>query len=573
MRASGSHKGNISSKEKPKSVERTLGHYLSFRSSIYARVVYIIAILSVFLFVAYSVIFKSVYESYLDTVIRQRGDNIGSVIEGSLYYSMLKNDKSMLQSTLDVINAMPGIDEVNMYDSRDSVVYASFSVDSAVHSNPDCVSCHDDFEVMFPAKQKTYRIIDNQSACIMNQSDKGHRQLLVRTPILNESSCYTSSCHAHHQKDEVLGSLIIKVPLAELDAAVTKSSAEFFLLAILITVVIFALLIFFTRNKIQKPLSEILTASEAVSKGDRSRRLEIRPYLLDDMRSVALAFNNMLDNLDAANRELQNWSHQLEYKVMKKSEELAEIQNELIHIERITSLGKLSSSVAHEINNPLSGILTYSKLVSKQLAKTELPDAIKEPMMKYLKVIESESKRCGDIVKGLLDFSRKDQENFEICHLHQILKETFNLMAHQMHMAGIHFYSDYKAESDLIHCNDNQIKQVCLALLVNAQEAITVNGEVIIKTSNPDNEHIKMDIVDNGVGISKEDISRIFQPFFSAKQRANGIGLGLAIVHGIVQSHRGLIEVVSEPGKGTTISVLLSLLKTEISTKKNELDN
>ena len=104
---------------------------------------------------------------------------------------------------------------------------------------------------------------------------------------------------------------------------------------------------------------------------------------------------------------------------------------------------------------------------------------------------------------------------------------------------------------------------MCIALLVNAQEAVTTNAEVLIKTSNPDDEHIKMDITDNGVGIAKEDISRIFQPFYSAKQRASGIGLGLAIVHGIVQSHKGKIEVVSEPGKGTTMSVVFNLITKE----------
>ncbi len=564
MKNNPKNSGNQPSPKEKNSVKKFFSNYFSFRSSIYARVVYIIAILSVFLFISYSIIFKSVYEGYLNTVIRQRGDNVGSVIEGSLYYSMLKNDKSALQSTLDIINAMPGIDEVNMYNNFDSLVYSSFISDTVVHGNPNCVSCHTDFDKMFPAKQKTYRIIDYKSACIMNQSDRGHRQLLVRTPILNERSCYVSACHAHSQDEEVLGSLIIKVPLSELDSAVTKSSTEFFILAIIITVALVSLLIFFTRNKIQKPLNEIISASEAVSKGDRSRRLEIKPYLLEDMKLVSLAFNNMLDNLDAANRELENWSRQLEYKVQKKSEELAEIQNELIHIERITSLGKLSSSVAHEINNPLSGILTYSKLVAKQLTKLEAPDQLKDSMLKYLKVIENESKRCGDIVKGLLDFSRKDQDNFVPCHLHKILKETYHLMAHQMRIAGVHFYTDFAAESDLIYCNDNQVKQVCVALLVNALEAVTVNGEILIKTSNTDEDHIKIDISDNGVGIAAEDISRIFQPFYSAKQNASGIGLGLAIVHGIVQSHSGKIEVVSEPGKGTTMSVLFKLLKNEI---------
>ncbi len=112
----------------------------------------------------------------------------------------------------------------------------------------------------------------------------------------------------------------------------------------------------------------------------------------------------MLDNINSAAVELQNWSHQLEYKVQKKSEELLEAQNELIHIEKIASLGKLSSSVAHEINNPLSGVLTYTKLIQKQLGKAEVEETVKQSMLKHLNVIETETKRCGEIVKGFLIF-------------------------------------------------------------------------------------------------------------------------------------------------------------------------
>ena len=245
----------------------------------------------------------------------------------------------------------------------------------------------------------------------------------------------------------------------------------------------------------------------------------------------------------------------------RKSEELSEIQKELIHIERIASLGKLSSSVAHEINNPLSGVLTYTKLVHKQLDKIDLESGSKESMLKYLKVIEAETKRCGDIVKGLLDFSRKDEENFEARHLHKILKEAYDLMAHQMKISDINFYTDFIAENDLISCRENQIKQACIAILVNASEAVSDNGEVLMKTFNPDDDHIRLEIIDNGVGIVPEDIPHIFEPFFSAKQKASGIGLGLAIVHGIVQNHKGKIEVDSDPGKRTSMSIILPLIK------------
>ncbi|RIH65500.1 sensor histidine kinase [Mariniphaga sediminis] len=535
--------------------------YLRFQSSIYARVVYIIAILSFFLFIAYGTIFNSVYGEYLDTVIRQRGNDIGSIIESSLYYSMLKNDNTALQSTLDIINTISGVDQVNLYDYENELVYSSFFSDTLRHSDPDCISCHTDFGAMFPQKEKAYRIIDYKSACEMSENSDGHRQLLIRSPILNERSCYTASCHYHGPEEEVLGSLIIKVPLESLDTAVSKSSAEFFLLASLITFILVSILIFLTNRKIRRPLSAIISASEAVSKGDRNRRLEINPNLLDDMRMVSQAFNNMLDNLDAANKELENWSHQLEYKVQKKSEELSDIQNELIHIERIASLGKLSSSVAHELNNPLSSILTYTKLVSKKISRMELDAGLSAALEKHLKMIEMETKRCGEIVKGLMDFSRKGQEDFKNVPLHKVLKQTYELVEHRMKMANIHFYTDFDAQNDLVFCNENQIKQVCVALLVNASEAVSENGEILMRTSNPDKEYIKLDIVDNGVGISPEDIPHIFQPFFSAKQKASGIGLGLAIVHGIVQSHQGRVDVESEPGKGTTISVVLPLVK------------
>jgi two-component system, NtrC family, sensor kinase len=395
----------------------------------------------------------------------------------------------------------------------------------------------------------------------MNQTEEGYRQLLIHSPILNERSCYTSSCHAHQASDEVLGSLLIKIPLNDLDTAVSKSSTEFFLLAIFTTIVLATILIIFTRRRIKKPLNAIVKASQSVAKGDTSTRVEIIPNQLDDIRVVSSAFNNMLDNINAAAIELQNWSHQLEYKVQKKSEELLEAQNELIHVEKIASLGKLSSSVAHEINNPLAGVLTYTKLVHKQLSKVEIDPTTKESMLKHLTVIETETKRCGDIVKGLLDFSRKDQENFNAQHLNKVLKETYDLMAHQMKMGNILFTSELSAGSDLIFCSENQIKQACVAILVNASEAIQENGEIMLRTFNPDQENIKIEIIDNGSGISPEDMPHIFEPFFSAKHKTSGIGLGLAIAHGIIISHKGRIEVDSKVGKGTIISVILPLIK------------
>jgi two-component system, NtrC family, sensor kinase len=535
--------------------------YVEFRSSIYSRVVYIMTLSSIILFVVFGFLFRSVYEQNLNTVIRQNGNNIGSIVEGSLYHSMLENNKSTLQSTLDIINTMSGIDDVNMYDDSDRLVYSSFSSDSANHSNPDCLSCHGNIQSMFPRKEKSYRIINVKSECSMYKNDNAHRHLLIRSPILNEKSCYTSACHFHEESDDVLGSLIIKMPLADLDKAVEKSSAKFYLLALVTTLLLIGALILFTSKNIKNPLNDLIKASIAVSNGNKNTRLEIKPNQLDDMRMVSQAFNDMLDNLQSATEELQNWSQQLEYKVQKKSEELGAAQNELIHIERIASLGKLSSSVAHEINNPLSGILVYTKLIHKQLSNPELDDAKKDTMLKHLKLIENETKRCGEIVKGLLEFSKKDQEDFESKHLHKILQDTYELMTHPIKIANISFHTELNAKSDLIFCSPNQIKQACVAILVNATEAVHENGEIVISTTNPDIDSIRMDISDSGIGIPEDDIPQIFQPFFSTKHDTSGIGLGLAIVHGIIKSHNGKIDVKSELGRGTTISITLPLIR------------
>jgi two-component system NtrC family sensor kinase len=396
----------------------------------------------------------------------------------------------------------------------------------------------------------------------MNENDNTHRHLLIRSPIANERSCYTADCHAHTENQVILGSLIIKIPLDELDNNVQQSSGRYFLFATIVTLLLITALILFTQRQIKTPLNEIVKASLAVAGGDKKTRLNIKPDQLEDMQMVSRAFNEMLDNLQSANEELKNWSQQLEYKVQKKSEELGAARNELIHIERIASLGKLSSSVAHEINNPLSGILVYTKLIHKQLSNPDLSEKKKDVMLKNLKLIETETKRCGDIVKGLLDFSREEHEDFEPKHIHSVLREAHDLMAHTLTISNLKFQTDFKAVEDTVLCSSNQIKQACVAMIVNASEAITENGEIILATINPDAETIRIDISDNGIGIAPDEIPHIFEPFYSTKRGASGIGLGLAIVHGIVKSHNGKIGVKSEPGRGTTMSVTLPLIKT-----------
>lgn len=530
-----------------------------FRSTIYSRVILSIGLMTIFLFISFGLIYQSVHEKQLNEIILQSGDNVGSIVEGAMYHSMLENNKSELYNIIDVINTLHNIDEVNLYDHNHDLVYGTFSLYDD-NSNPDCKSCHAQMDTLFPRTEKAYYIFDEHSQCESNITDK-NRQLLIRTPIMNEPSCSTAECHAHNPEDDILGSIIIKMPLEQLDTSVNKSSIDFYVMAIISSVILLGLLILLTTQKIKKPLNALLNASISVASGELNTRIDIGNDQLDDMRLVAVTFNTMLDNLQQATVELENWSQQLEYKVQKKTEELRSAQSELIQLERIASLGKLSASVAHELNNPLSGILIYTKLIYKQLSNIELYASKKESILKHLSLIESETKRCGEIVRGMLDFSRKDQGNMTETHLHRVLTETYELMAHPVRINGISFLTDFKATNDFVKCGANQIKQACVALIMNASEAINENGEIILRTVNPDDKTLRIEIIDNGSGINEEVLPHIFEPFYTTKQGVSGNGLGLAIVHGIVQRHNGKIEVLSKIGEGTTIAIILPLSK------------
>jgi len=541
-------------------IRRMTTNQIRFRSSIYGRVVLIITSTMCILFVLFSLVFRTIYADLFDATIHQTGDHVSSIAESALYYSMLENDKAMLQRELDIIGNMSGIDEVNMYNEHDQLAYTSIPLNSETSHNPNCTECHAGISGLFGIDDRNYRIIDNLPECGIFQDDSKERNLVIRKPILNEPSCYTASCHAHMESETQLGALIINIPLGNLDTFMDRSIKDFVLISIFIAGIIGTFLYLFTKNRIKNPLNALIKASEAVSEGDTSIRLPLDTHLLDDLRLVSNAFNNMLDNIEEVTEELQNWSQQLEYKVQKKSEALSEVQNELIHVERIASLGKLSSSVAHEINNPLSGILVYAKLLQKQMSQVGFEHPKKEVMLKNLKLIENETKRCGDIVKGLLDFSRKDREDFDHTGLHKVLKETYELMNHTVKIANINFRTELNAKNDQLLCSPNHIKQAFVALIVNATEAIRENGEIVIRTLNPDDKHIQVELKDTGTGIPDQELSHIFEPFYSTKRETSGIGLGLAIVHGIVENHKGRILVDSEVGHGTTFTIIFPLV-------------
>lgn len=274
----------------------------------------------------------------------------------------------------------------------------------------------------------------------------------------------------------------------------------------------------------------------------------------DEMGELAQSFNKMTKQLKAANEANQEWAATLEKKVKEKSEELKKAQAHMILVEKIASLGKLSAVVAHEINNPLSGILTYASICLK-IVQNPNSFVQGESLIRYLSVIKDETKRCGEIVKNLLIFAKKDFGKWEEESLHKIIRNSVALVKHNMEIKELELIEEFTEGDDMIFCDSSGIQHIFVALFINAIEAMSKGGKLRVKTAIQNGgRDFEIMVSDTGCGIPEEVLPHIFEPFFSTKESS---GLGLAVVYNIIQQHEGRIEVDSKPNEGTRFTIHL----------------
>jgi two-component system NtrC family sensor kinase len=235
----------------------------------------------------------------------------------------------------------------------------------------------------------------------------------------------------------------------------------------------------------------------------------------------------------------------------KAYRELKALQAQLIHSEKMSSLGRMAASVAHEINNPLGAIVVYSHL----LLENTLEDF---PGRGNLQKIVREATRCRDIVRGLLDFARQGPGVRKATELNTVLRATYDLLKGQSVFKDVAVEFDLGAAPLEIICDSSQLQQAFTNIMVNAAEAISGPGSLAIRTWRDEPRRMAAaSFADTGCGIPPENLERIFEPFFTTKQEGHGTGLGLAIAYGIVERHGGTIKVESRPGEGTTFVVWL----------------
>ena len=304
---------------------------------------------------------------------------------------------------------------------------------------------------------------------------------------------------------------------------------------------------YYMIGNITRPIGEMVAATRNIIAGRFDQ--EVRSNSPGEIALLAESFNAMLKSLRQMKADLEEWGRTLEEKVKQRTEELVAMQARVAQSERLASLGMLAAGVAHEINNPLGGILSLTALTVEDMPQD---DPNRENMAEVIRQTE----RCRDIVRGLLEFSRQSKGNFEPVDLNKVLQDTLSLLETQALFFNIEVVWNLDPELPRVMADRSQFQQVFMNILVNAVQAMNERGAITLATSyDRSGKSVEVAISDTGQGIPTEQIDRIFDPFFTTKESGHGTGLGLSIAYGIVTTHRGTISVESEPAKGSTFTI------------------
>ena len=345
---------------------------------------------------------------------------------------------------------------------------------------------------------------------------------------------------------EIIGILYVGLLEKAYVSTRNKVITAFMIIATLGFIIIIAISYLMTRT-ITKPLSEMVEVTKAIALGDLNK--EVRVESKDEIGQLASSFNKMVVSLKKMRLELEEWGKTLEQKVKERTDELAAMQNTLMQSQRLASLGKLAAGIAHEINNPLGGILVLSTLVLEDLKK-------EDPHRENLDEVIKQTMRCRDIVKGLLQFSRQEKGKMEYVNVNVVLNITLSLIEKQAMFHDIDVIKNFEERLPSILGDQSQLQQVFINIILNAVQAMNEVGKLTIDTyHDKKNDMVIIDIADNGCGIPENTLDKIFDPFFTTKEVGEGTGLGLAIAYGIVTKYKGRMTAKSQVDEGTTFTM------------------
>ena len=524
----------------------------SFNLSLRLTLCLVAVLLLIFVLLARQIVY--LHRQHLEESVFASADRISDTIKRSTRYSMLQNHRDEVYHIISTIGAEPGIGKIRIYNENGRISYSTDpqEVGSFVDKQAEaCTACHFQGEPLRRLKRPDRMRIYNASG--------GQRNLGLINPIENESSCTNADCHAHSPEKQVLGVLDVTLSMAKVDEAIaegTRKVVASFILAILAVPLLIGTPIWLM---VYRPVKQLTLGTKRVASGNLDELIPVSSR--DEIGQLATSFNQMVVELRRARGQLDEWNKSLEDRISQKTEALQNAQKQIVNAERMASIGKLAAIVAHEINNPLSGILTYAKLLLKQLRNEKKAGLKAETTTQYLEVIANESARCGEIVKNLLQFARQTTVNLQPNPLNELIRQSLRLVQHKIDLMNLQTFLRLDVTLPLVVCDAQLLRQALVALIINACEAMSAGEGILeIRTQNwLEKSVVEIIIRDNGIGMDEETQKHIFEPFFTTKEQGKGVGLGLAVVYGIVQQHGGTIEVQSSPNKGTAFFIRLPL--------------
>jgi two-component system NtrC family sensor kinase len=487
------------------------------------KLILAVAVVSVTIIGVFSYLLIDSQHRALISEVGHNAHQLSETIKSGTRHDMLLNQPERLHRTIDTIGEQDGIEEVRIFNKEGEIIYSSdrATVSRMVDKQAEaCYACH-------AADRPLERLSITERTRIFAGAD-GSRRLGIINPIYNDSSCWEASCHAHAASQTVLGVLDVTMSLAGVDRQIEASRLRVAVFASTAIIAVSFIIWLSFEILVGKPVRRLVAATNAVAEGDLTSKLDVKRN--DELGRLANSFDGM-------------------------THKLVEIQQQLFQSDKLASLGRLAAGVAHEINNPLTGVLTYSSFLAKRIHDN--PE-----MREDLETIVHETKRCRQIVKGLLDFSRQVPARTSNVDLDEVVTKALGIVNNRLSFDNIAVNKTIPPDLPPIKADLNQMVQVFINLFVNAADAIGRDGGQISVTAGLREANglreVEVKVADTGCGVTPEEVSKVFEPFYTTKD-GEGTGLGLAVVWGIIDKHGGRIDLISEVDVGTTLTIRLPI--------------
>jgi two-component system NtrC family sensor kinase len=494
-----------------------------------------------------AMLFLGAQERHLHNEVVRGAALFSETIRSSTYHDMLADRRDSAYLVMDTIGRQESIEHVRFFNKEGRVTFSTHrdEIQSLVDKRAEqCYLCHD-------ADRPIERLAMNTRH--RTYSHNGRRVLGMVTPIYNERACSTAACHAHPAEKRVLGVIDIAISLEDIDVHFASIRRNTMLAAGLAVVVLGVFVGMIAQRAVVRPVAQLVAATRSVAAGDYPA--EINVVNTGELGALERSFNEMIGALSVARAERQALLETLEQQVEERTAALKNAQAQLVQSEKLSSLGRLAASIAHEINNPLAGILTYAKLLIRMLDSGQMDEPTRATSVKHLKLVQRETERCTAIVRNLLDFARQRPLSLKDTDFAAVIEEAVSLVGHQAALKGLTIAKSV-APVPLIKADAGQLRQAVVNIILNGFEAMQGGGALRLSCGPAaGGKHIEFACEDTGVGIPPDRLAKIFDPFFSTKEM--GTGLGLSVVYGIIERHGGTIDIRSEVGKGTTVLLRL----------------